>query len=318
MESGMLRFFPVVLGLLLSACATYKITEAQVFTPVTAYTAPAEGETVDLMLAWEDVFEGFKPVMIELEAWEKQKASISIPEGRLQPVNLEHGYIETGASDIAYTLLTRDSQEVRPLIVHCGGSTAARQDSGTLYGLKLIEFGDALLFDYPGYGDSPGKTSTQSLRAMNTAVSDFVKKGLIDGRPLILWGHSLGGFVCTELLAEFETVDGLVLETSARNAKEVAAVATPWFAKPFVRVVISEEVARFDNVDALAGKDVPILVLGAGQDRTLPVRLSRDLADALTDAGHNVAYFEFENANHISIATDDGFPLIVDAFLAKF
>ena len=151
---------------------------------------------------------------------------------------------------------------------------------------------------------------------MNAAVAKFIKEELIKDRPLILWGHSLGGFVCTNLLSELEAVDGLVLETSVRNAKEVADIATPWFAKPFVRVVISEELAQFDNVAALAGRDLPILVLGAGEDKTLPVPLSRNLSGALEAAGHDVVYAEFENANHISIATEPDFPQTVRKFLA--
>ena len=309
-----MKYIAFAFMLCLSACTTYKVTEDQVFTPVTAYVPPDDGERVDLMLAWEEVFEGFAPVMIELEVWAKQKASISIPEGELEPVDLEHGFIGQDEAGIAYTLLTRDRPE-RPLIVHCGGSTAARQDSGTLYGLKLIEFGDALLFDYPGYGDTPGKTSASSLRAMNVAVAKFVKEELASERPLILWGHSLGGFVCTDLLSRLEGIDGLVLETSVRNAKEVADIATPWFAKPFVRVVISDELAGFDNVAALSGHDLPILVLGAKEDKTLPVPLSRNLSGALKAAGHDVAYAEFEKANHISVATQPDFPEIVRDFL---
>jgi len=58
------------------------------------------------------------------------------------------------------------------------------------------------------------------------------------------------------------------------------------------------------------------LVLGAAKDKTLPVKLSRKLADGLTTAGADVTYVEFLNANHISIPTQDDYRASIDAFIA--
>ena len=298
-----------------AACATYTITEDKVFTPITAYQGAQSDEEIDLSLMWEDAFRGDTPILIEIEAWFDQKASIEFEANELTPANVTHGFIDTDENAIAYTLIERESEGQRPLIVHCGGNTAAREDSGTPYGLKLIEFGDAFLFDYPGYGDSPGEASVETLQAMARAVVDYVDEKASDGRQVILWGHSLGGFVCADMAPAFARVDAVVLETSARNAAEVADSASPWFIKPFVKVSIEEAVSRFDNVSALDGVDVPILVLGARRDKTLAVWLSRKLAGDLLDAGHNVTYQEFAGANHISVATDAMFRPVVEAFL---
>ena len=262
------------------------------------------------------MFDGEEAFKIELEVWENQKATIEIEANEFAPSRVSHGFIETVENDIAYSLIERPG-EMRRLIVHCGGNTAARKDSGTPYGLKLVEFGDAFLFDYPGYGNSPGKASVDTLQAMSHAVVDFVDKKAADGRPVILWGHSLGGFVCADMASAFNRVDAIIFETSAPNAAEVADSASPWFAKPFVKIIIAGEVSRFDNVTALDGLGVPLLVLGAKRDKTLAVWLSRKLAADLETAGHDVTYHEFADANHVSVATADGFRGVIDSFLAR-
>jgi len=59
------------------------------------------------------------------------------------------------------------------------------------------------------------------------------------------------------------------------------------------------------------------LVLGAAKDKTLPVKLSRKLADGLISGEADVTYIEFSNANHISIPTQDEFQASIELFLAS-
>ena len=135
----MARFLAILALMCCSACATYTITEDKVFTPVVAYEAPAEAEDIDLSLMWEDVFQGLTSFKIEVEAWFDQKVSIEVKANEFEAANVRHGYIDTDQTDIAYTLIERAGAK-RPLIVHCGGNTAARPDSGTPYGLKPVSY----------------------------------------------------------------------------------------------------------------------------------------------------------------------------------
>ncbi len=310
----MLRLFSVLLCILVSsACTSITIDEGYVFRPTPQADMPAT--EADLVIAWQDVFEGQEPIEIKIEAWE-QTAHIKLDKDVIAPSDVSHGFIGEGNARIAYTLITQDGAP-RPLIIHCGGNTASRHENGTPYGLKLITFGDALLFDYPGYGDSPGEANTESLHQMNRSVARFAEELTKDGRPIILWGHSLGGFVCTDMVSALSRVDGLVLEASARDAAAVARSVPPWFAKPFIRINIADGLARFDNVDALNGFTEPVLVLGAKKDKTLPVRLSRRLARDLRRTGRDVTYAEFSDANHISIGTVGEFPDVIESFLER-
>jgi len=143
------------------------------------------------------------------------------------------------------------------------------------------------MFDYPGYGESTGFATAESLQSANRTVSNFVKSHLTPNQKLILWGHSLGGFVCAEMARNFNSVDGIVLETSATNADDVSKAVIPWFAKPFIKTRVTESLRAYDVVEALKHVDAPILVLGAAKDKTLPVELSQALADRLASFGRD-------------------------------
>ena len=91
----------------------------------------------------------------------------------------------------------------------------------------------------------------------------------------------------------------------------------PWYAKLFVRPQVAESLSAYDMVETLKGVDAPILILGAANDKTLPVELSRKLADGLTIAGGDVTYIEFPDGNHISVPTQTNFREVVDGFVGR-
>ena len=182
-----------------------------------------------------------------------------------------------------------------PLLVSCSGNASDRYSTGTTYAAKLLPFGEAVLFDYPGYGDSGGEATVADIEAM---ADDFIAwvEAEAGERPLVFWGHSLGGFVCSDLAKRSQSVDMVVLETTARNVSEVAKAWKPWWAP--VRLRTDEDLARFDTADALADFMGPVVVIGAKHDEVLPVELHRSLARALPSPF--ASYIEIADANHFS------------------
>lgn len=68
-----------------------------------------------------------------------------------------------------------------------------------------------------------------------------------------------------------ESFDGLILEATAADIPAVARNVIPTLLKPFVRVKVSEEFARFDYAGyALAGR-ASILVIAGDDDRTVDI-----------------------------------------------
>ena len=279
----------IALAALAAACSV-RIDDASVFRPM---EHPAPAETVE-----------------QLSRWPLDELRTVAPDAQAR-----HGFIDAGDTRIAYTLVSKPGAQ-RPLIVYCGGNGGDRFNSGVFYALKTLPYGDVLLFDYPGYGDSPGSPGAAAIEAMAPHMSALAVE-LAGDRQLVFWGHSLGGFVCSRIARDTPQTDGMVLEATARNALEIGRAWRPWFAGPFVRLSVEEDLAAFDVADTLDRFDGPILLLGAGRDRTLPVRLSRGLYEALRTSGAHVTYLEFPRAEHLDISRQPDFPAAASSFFAS-
>lgn len=233
----------------------------------------------------------------------------------------EEGTIATPVGDMGYRLARPGVAPAKdgPLFVHCGGNAFAIPNHGDLAAWTIIPHGDALLWDYPGYGLSAGEPSAAGLEAAARAVAEAAPRfRRRPDQPIVFIGHSLGGFVCGAMAAATPEADAMIFEASAANAQVAAGGAVPWGLRPFLRVTLAPELAAYDNVAALSGRrDLLVLVLAARRDRILPRSLSRDLAAELEAAGHAVTYAELPDATHFDIGFQPETPVIVAAFLKK-
>jgi len=219
---------------------------------------------------------------------------------RLAPARIRHGFIGEGDARVAYTLVEAGPRD-RPLFVHCGGGDADRYRAGVIYAGNLIRWGDVLLFDYPGYGDSPGVASVESFNAILEPVGAFAA-AIARGRRLIFWGHSLGGFVCASMAGKTPAASAMIFEASARTIRGVR---------------VSESLARFDAIESLRPMQGPVLILAGALDDTIPVTSGRAFAAAARQSRQNVTYVEFPDAGHIDIPLARGFETRINAFLAS-
>lgn len=209
-------------------------------------------------------------------------------------INLTHERVVLGGQAIALTTVGMDEG---PLIVSCFGNASDRYEQGVDYIAKIAPYGQVLLWDYPGYGDSSGAATVQAVERVARDLVPLIQARAA-GRSIIYWGHSLGGFVCSNLAAQTEGVGGIILETTAPSIRSVAAAWTP--SSIPLRVTFDEDLLRYDIPNALQGLNTSILIIGAGRDRVLPVALSRELAEALP----NAAYLELPMATHFSAGFD--------------
>ena len=167
--------------------------------------------------------------------------------------------------------------DLRPIILYCGGAEWDRVNYGLPHLMLLSTMGDPALWDYPGYGDSPGTPNIEGLRALAPHVAEWAD-GLAGDRPLVLWGHSLGGAVCAEVASHSDAADLLVLEASFdRGGEAVRGVVRNFIPVP-LRVDVDEAVAAIDTGAIAAELDINILVLVAAQDEVIPPDQQRALA----------------------------------------
>ncbi len=303
----------IYFALILSGCKTITLDESFVFQP--GQFGGNETEPRTSKLRYESVL--LEPTDLIIDVWaDGQKAKHIIQSDQFVISNVTHDILDSNGETLGVTLIERSGKS-RPLVVHCGGNASDRYESGTLYAQKIIAVADVFMFDYPGYGESTGLATAESLQSANLTVSDYVKSHLAPNQKLILWGHSLGGFVCSDMVQYFDSIDGIVLEASATNADDVSKAVIPWYAKPFIKTRVVESLRAYDTVEILRTVEAPILILGGAKDKTLPVELSQTLAERLTAARRDVTYVEFPDCNHISIPTQDGYLSTVKDFVAK-
>lgn len=228
---------------------------------------------------------------------------------------VEEQVLATAEGPIGVTYAHRPGNST--LILFCGGDVFHRSIEGGAVLELLVRDADVVLFDYPGYGDTAGPQSIERIFRTALAVYDyaFSRKVMVD-RKRVVYGFSLGGFVAPYLARE-RRVDGLVLEATAPNVPSWVASQVPWFAKPFVRVDISQDLLTLDGVEALRNYTGRVLLLAGGKDRQAPAGLSKQIEKRLQEAGRAVRYVEFPTAGHGEISSLPEFQLTLASFLAE-
>lgn len=233
------------------------------------------------------------------------------------PARIEHDFISLGGERIAITRIAgANATSDEPLIVYCGGQSGDRRSNGTVYAGKLLPWGEALLIDYPGYGDSSGEPTVAAMLAFQGSLPAYIDALAVD-RPLILWGHSLGGPICAAVASKSTQVDAVILETTAPSFADIMDVRKPWFTPPTVQLELVEGLKTYDVPAALAGFSGPIMVLGADKDQVFPVELERSVADKLKKRGLAVTYLEYEAADHLNSALNGFFVRDAAGFFAN-
>ena len=193
-----------------------------------------------------------------------------------------------------------------PLILYCGGNLFRRGVNGAAVARELAPFGDVLMFDYPGSGDTPGQADFASYRAAGEVIAASARaQADAEGRRLIAWGHSLGGPVCADA-ARLIRADAVVLEATTPTARAaVDQMLGLW--RPLIRVQMADTLAAIDVPATLDGYLGRVVVLEAGRDQTLPPALSRNLARDLEARGVDVRRLVFPRADHGDIPDQPDF-----------
>lgn len=146
-----------------------------------------------------------------------------------------------------------------------------------------------LLFDYRGYGGSPGRPSEDGLyEDASSAIRWLAGKG-VPPEKLILFGKSLGTGVAVEM-AVSHPVAGMVLESPYTSLPDAGQRHFPLFP---VRWLMRD---RFDSLAKAKDLRCPVLAFWGTEDDTVAPGLSEKLFEALPGpkrrlvvdgAGHN-------------------------------
>lgn len=126
---------------------------------------------------------------------------------------------------------------------------------------------NVLLFDYRGYGASEGIAGDESglYADGDAAVAFLVNEKKLRPQQIILYGHSLGTAVATDVASRGQ-FGALVLESGFSSASSLATTAVPWL--PRWLHFLGKN--RFESARKLTTVKSPILIAHGDPDRTIP------------------------------------------------
>lgn len=128
-----------------------------------------------------------------------------------------------------------------------------------------------LVVEYRGYNGLAGQPSEQALYTDARAYIDALKAKGVEERRVVLYGHSLGTGVATQMAIEYPDIAALALAAPYLSVARVAQHRFPIFPAELLTF------DRFDNLAKISSVKAPLLVGQGDRDLVIPVAHGRSL-----------------------------------------
>jgi fermentation-respiration switch protein FrsA (DUF1100 family) len=165
--------------------------------------------------------------------------------------------------------------------------------SNRLENIKLLHEKTSLsifIFDYRGYGRSPGHSSEPSSYLDAEAAMQFISSQLrVESKDLVIFGRSLGAAIAAEMAGRYPS-RAVILESPFVSIGAMAKVILPWLPiGPLLTV-------KFDVIEKVGKITAPLLVLHGDLDDVIPFEHGEQVFAAahepkqfypIKGAGHN-------------------------------
>jgi pimeloyl-ACP methyl ester carboxylesterase len=212
---------------------------------------------------------------------------------RVSGFKSEHAFnanlLQPSTSIVEHTIQTENGLELKGLTVHqpgvvptvlyFGGNMFHIDEHALKVSRAISGCGvNVTVFDYRGYGRSPGEPTIANMQLDALRIFDFVNAQ--NPGKVIVHGQSLGSFMAA-YVAQQRPAFGMVLESTASNAQDWANANIPWYARPFVTIEMSAALREIDNTVAVSTFTGGSLVMVGNQDKVTPPELGKKVFDAI-------------------------------------
>jgi pimeloyl-ACP methyl ester carboxylesterase len=215
------------------------------------------------------------------------------------PFSIEGTILDSpsGSQLHAWTFVPKaDARGIDILLLHGNGGNILT-NLGT--GIRLSRLGYRVtIVDYSGYGWSTGEATRDNVLLDGVAALErFADEAKAAGRPLVLFGQSLGGHLAVVIAAEHpDKVDALVIEGAFSSHRDIAA----HFRGGIARLGVSEPYSAEKRMEDVQD---PVLVIHSPDDAVVPFDHGQRLYEL---AGEPKEFLEIDGPHLAGIATHGG------------
>jgi pimeloyl-ACP methyl ester carboxylesterase len=193
------------------------------------------------------------------------------------------------------------------LIIYFGGK--AEEVSWMIDEADRFKGWSAALMNYRGYGLSDGKPGEKSLFSDALEIFDyFSNRKDVDSTRIVIIGRSIGTGVAA-YLARSRGVAGVILVSPYDSLSSVAQEIFPILP---LRLILKH---KFDSINIAPYIKAPSLVLIASDDKIIPPRHSKKLAEKW---GGDVEIKEIKGVDHNTISDKEEYWESIGEFLKQF
>jgi hypothetical protein len=178
---------------------------------------------------------------------------------------------------------------------------------------------DLYAVNYRGFPPSSGTASLEAIHDDSVLVFDAIAaRPEVRGRPILVYGYSIGTLAALTV-ATSRPVAGVVLQGAPSSAAEVVPKmrrALPWYARMWVRLRASPEVAAFEPepIDLAPSLTAPLLSIHGTKDVVVAMEFGREVFVAA--GSERKTWCPVEGGGHMGLWAMEG--STVDGCLEKF
>ncbi len=178
--------------------------------------------------------------------------------------------------------------------------------------LQFHELGyNVFLFDYRGYGNSSGPFPTESrvYEDAQAAWNYLTQTRNIPPQQIIIYGHSIGGAVATDLAAKQPEASALIVQNSFTSIKDMTKRLGLYWVLP-VEWMLKQ---KFESLAKMPQVDMPVLIINGTNDIQIPVSMGERLFEAAAGPKEMIVIAGGSHDNHM----DDQYLQQVQTFVTE-